>query len=702
MKCLFACDNSGSTGGHLFYWKRVKELYEELLQELPEDEIDIMFWGSRSEIVNKKKFYKEANNKSGNYGGTDIYLVADHIVNNDFHGKLVLITDGEVWDVPRADEIMKKHTGFSQVVCHIINNGSHNLSVTCPFTRGINSTAYTHTQDERKLVIEITEAVKNAVFGLDKMNVDEFLDKYNMIEGYFVSQSMGRAGNEKLRDLILTNKKRLMYEYRKKFRGNYDMQLLKMIETKDFQNAIPVMQEMTDKYYEELKSSCNGERAFERKLQHLIDLCGNTIENNFDMRRIRGSREKRAKNVDKATMEGIDENVVDSALAEGVKLLMECPISGEEDVGVLLLTGENVLDGVPKNVVNDVINCPLRLVNYPELVKKVKSSIGGIVGMKTIKETQIQESPVNGKPITGGIILSNNIDLTKVVNSSIARLFTRDKLLGSPLYYLISIYYILKDDEEYSTMIEPLKKVIVERLKTNHTFAGLTGKSQYVTTLLRTDVALWYILHSSLLELPPPNDPLALHIPDVDVILHLLEILGYPVDEKVLHHIDCMKAMRVLHQMKFLNSDIAETLIRALYQKAIYLDKKNVRDVVCKKEFYVPFVFVDGKADQQQIDQVFGLINPIFKKLSVDEILFINSLIHSGNRLCGTSIPMNIEKPVVNVDTNWDGLKCGDFTLDLDKKKKKFNDKYGLGTSQEEFILFLSRQLTQSTIPVVN
>ncbi|KAL7716457.1 VWFA domain-containing protein [Entamoeba marina] len=665
MKALFAVDYSGSTWGSDLYWTRVKNF------NLKKD--------------TKNEFYERVKGKTGDGGGNDIHLVAEYIRDNDFHGKLVLITDGEVWDMPEAEVIMKKHTGFKMVVCHIINYGSHNLSVSCPFTRDVNSFVYTHTEQERKLVIEVTEAVKDTVLGLDKMSVDEFIANYNTIEGYIVSQNMGRSGNDELRNLLLNNKNRLLYEFGKKNKGSYENRLLNAIEQKDLQNGIVIMKEFTDEYYKKMNDKENGELTFEEKLQHLIDLCGDAIQNQFDMQQIRSSRAKRAKKVEQVNVEQVEETAVEEAMGEGVKMLMECPLSGEEDVGVLLLTGENVLDGIPKNVTNDIINCPFRILNYPEIVNRIKNSLGGVVGINSIRQNQMKESPLNGNPIIGGIVFSNQKDMIKIVNSSISKLFTREKLLGSPLYYLVAIYSILKGEEDYSSLLDGLKQIIIARLKTSHTFAALTGKSEYVTTLLRTDVALWYIVHSCLLELPPPNDPMVLHLSDIDTIVELLHLLEYTIDEKALHHIDCLKAMYTLHHMKFINSDVAE----------------NIRDKVCKTEYYLPFVFVDGKADEDQIQHVLGLINPIFKKLSIEEILAINALVHARFRLSGTVVPMTLQPPVIECESNWEGLKCGETTIDIEKMKKKFNKKYGFEANKEEFYLYLYRRLRTRTLPSI-
>ena len=126
-----------------------------------------------------------------------------------------------------------------------------------------------------------------------------------------------------------------------------------------------------------------------------------------------------------------------------LKSHINCPLIGEEDVAVLLMTGCNVLDKIPKSVVNEIINMPFRIKNYPLIVERTKKCFGGVIGLKSLRENKITESPINEEKIVGGIIMSNNDKSKKIVDSSIAKVFTNDKLLGSPLYYLIGIYEII-------------------------------------------------------------------------------------------------------------------------------------------------------------------------------------------------------------------------------------------------------------------
>ena len=179
-------------------------------------------------------------------------------------------------------------------------------------------------------------------------------------------------------------------------------------------------------------------------------------------------------------------------------------------------------------------------------MKRIKKCFGGAIVLKSLRDNQITESPINGEKIVGGIIMNNNNKIKKIVDSSIPAVFINDKLLGSPLYYLIGIYEIIKDDEEYKEIVPSLKQIIVERMKTSHSFASFTGRTEFVQTLLRTDVSMWYVLHSCLIDLPPCNDPFILHCDDLDVFVEMLELIGYKIDESLKRQVKRMKVFITL------------------------------------------------------------------------------------------------------------------------------------------------------------
>ena len=168
---------------------------------------------------------------------------------------------------------------------------------------------------------------------------------------------------------------------------------------------------------------------------------------------------------------------------------------------------------------------------------------------------------------------------------------------------------------------------------------------------------MWYVLHSCLIDLPPCNDPFILHCDDLDVFVEMLELIGYKIDERVKRQVKRMIVFITLRQMKIINKDTAECCIRASYQKAIYIDRSSVNDEVANKEFYMPFVFVDGKADEEQLNKILSILNPVFKELCVEEVIAINELVDYKKRIASVRIPIELKKIEMKIEENWNELK---------------------------------------------
>ena len=486
--------------------------------------------------------------------------------------------------------------------------------------------------------------------------------------------------NERLRALLMKEKDRLIYEYGKMSRGDIENNLEKCIKDADYEGAKKQMERMRDIYYASVNPD-SSELSIEEKIDILINMCETQTVNSFNKNKIRSNRAKKAKDVKEVTLDDVNEEEVDEITESGVTQLIQCPMSGEEDIGVLLITEENILDGVPKNVINQIINCPFALLDYPRIVEKVKNAVGGIVGLKTLKETKMTESPITAKKIKRGIILapSGNETVDTINEASAAFLFTGGKILGAPLYYIIALYEILKDMEEYCDQISSLKELIRGMLVTSHSFASMSGMVAYIATPLRTDIALWFIAHSFMIEMPPANDPFILHLNVMKTIIDVLkDILGYPVSQQAEQHYTRLTIIQTLHMMKHFNSDVANSFMRALYQKAIFIDKSKVGADVQKKEHYVPFVFIDGHADGEQIEKVLSCLNPIFRSVTTEELITLDTYAHEKLRVEGTVLPIDLKPFRPTIVDNWKGTNiCGDTKFNKEKMVTRFVEKYG-------------------------
>ena len=118
----------------------------------------------------------------------------------------------------------------------------------------------------------------------------------------------------------------------------------------------------------------------------------------------------------------------------------------------------------------------------------------------------------------------------------------------------------------------------------------------------------------------------------------------------------------------------------------------------------MPFVFVDGEADQEQIDKVLSLLNPVFRDITVEEIITINEMVSEKKRMTSVRIPIDMKMIEKKAENKWEGNKEkeGDVVFDMNKLKKAFKTKYNKEPTKDEFILFVMRRLRTSTIPSID
>ncbi|ELP85614.1 hypothetical protein EIN_408930 [Entamoeba invadens IP1] len=707
---IFAFNDSNATKDNELFWQKTNELYQRFVTSFGVDHVFLVSFGTGSEEITPSQFNAMVKRKSGNSGGYRMDSLSKYLVNTNLKDKestkLVVVLDGPGVGITDAKVMMQKVGKLASTEVFAIGNKGFDGAQ--PFLTQEGSKLYQVTASEEKLVLETSQNDRTTVLGIEKMSIKQFLDNFDRIINYIKNpwlyghdqyQTVGAIkNNDELKGIIMKEKSRLLFEYGKMNKGNVEVQLLECIKKSDFDGTIPVMQELVEKYYKSVNSKTE-ELSIEEKIDYLIKLCGGQEVNNFEMDGVRAGRAARAKTAENDNLDDVDDDTITDAQSQGIKELVECPLSGEQDVGLLLITKNSILDGIPKNIVNKVINCPMTLINFPSLKERIVGALGGLVGLKSFKESAMTESPLNGETVLGGILLSSNEKMQKVNKRAIAKMFTNGKLLGAPVYYLIAILQTIKELDEYQQVVLPLKQLILEMMKTSHTFASLSGMVSYVSTPLRTDVAFWFIVHSCLIKIPPANSPFILHLEEMQSIIDCLELLEYPIDERARKQYKRFVAIQVLHRMKYINSDTAHCFMRALYQKALFLDKSKIKAVVAQKEFYMPFVFVDGAADKAQVDHVLSLLNPIFKELTIEEILALDTLSHEKWRVNGTELPLDLPVVKCTPDTLWEGLKAGAYTLDVEKMKKKFVKKYGFEPVREEFLLFLSKRVKLQTLP---
>lgn len=430
-----------------------------------------------------------------------------------------------------------------------------------------------------------------------------------------------------LKNQLVAMKTRLVKELSKKLgKGDFSSKLREMLESKQLPQALEMVQDMATKYFE---VSVTGE--LETKINYLISLCGD-MRGQYSLGQIKSNKMATAQT---AVTGEIDKN---QEVADLSKNPIECPIIMDEDVPQILVDEcEPFLLGVEKCIVDDINACPLRLLNYPDLKKKFKARLSNFTGVKF--SDKLLKNPFTQNRLLGSIPLGSHKSHMTVGNHTIAKMVSGGKVMGNLNLYFAVIWILVNEDEiEY---LKPIKANLAEhliyRLKKTKTMASLCGLSQFVSTQIGTDLALWYVANSGYLNTPVEKDCFRFHLYDMEYILKVVELLDYPMHEGFERHYLSTRALYYFMD-NYKRSTPNErknmkNLFRGLYQGGFLVDTSMLDKKFRSVELCSEFIPVDGPASKKQRKAIRRRKLPTFcKNLSDADLVYIGSLLDDHKR----------------------------------------------------------------------
>jgi hypothetical protein len=630
-------DTSGSVSGFPEYWGQVGAYFAANQASINK----IYFWDSTIKEVSPQTLIQYINVKKG-HGGTDPKLIAKTIIQEKNYSNVVIFTDGEVsdGDVANTDELLKD-IELNDVTCFIIcSNGTQpRLSVTCPFTRSNASEIYYKQASEPTFRVQKNSARDlELIRNLEKINLDTFNQKYAEIESLLIAKNMGRTGDSATKEQLLILKKNLVHELAIITKANFGSDIRQALVSNDFDLALKYANGMTLEYF----GSDIG-MEIEKKIGHLITLCGD-LRGKYSLDAIKSNRFARADNAKVATC-----TIVDIELSDLTSKPVECPIIMDQDVAqLLILFGEPVLANVDKKIVDDIINCPLRILNYPELVEKLAKLISHWTGIK-INE-HLTSNPFTRQQLLGTIPLGNCRQHVDCGNYTIARLFTGGKILGNIHLYWAVIWYLINSGRfQY---LNDIKDQATEHLKYRlthyNTNASLCGNPQFVISKVPVDIAIWYCINSCLLNQPTDRDTIRYHMFNLDPMIEITRVFGYPISDQTINQINRVKVM--MSMLSLVKKDEVRTnnRIRCLYQNAIRIDTSKLPENVVQLEKIIEWIPLDGPASHEQVEAILDTFPKYYRNLTIAELVGISQMVSpslsaSDIQLETTWVPPNLK-----------------------------------------------------------
>lgn len=586
---VFAVDDSGSTSGSHRYWSKVESIFNSIKDTTHEN----ILWSDKANCVDDN-FMDVAIQKRSLYGGsTRISALAQSLINNhkDLSTiKLVLISDGQVSDgeVRAADQTLNG-ASFAEVNVHFIKTGGEiNLSVSSPFTR---NTEFTVSIDDENLV----KAKSNQKIDLTAYSdPDVFLNGYTDLKSSLVAQNMGRVNTE-MRKQVLNLQTTLMASLSKQ-ESQGMTETFAVIHDALKANSVDLAQDVLKSVMN--KTDTNKGKEVEKKIADLLKVSENGYGYAFSAYCDAGvptSRYDRASLVESQPVAEIEHLDVGQTF--------ECPIMMDSSHPVLLLVDYGST-GLSADVLEEVTNCPLNLIKYPEVVNKIVTGFDHVVGLDFIQKGLPSESPYSRQRVIGALTLGPDEKHCKASNWSMARLISSGRLMGNPDLWLLTFYYIIKQHcprlAENKELMAAFEEQLVYRLEKHKTRLGLSGLPDYPLVRAPVGIALWYsFVGSTLLYANDANnfkqERLREYYPVVDVAMQGLQLLGYPCLEEIIRERAAqLRAFGFLMANKDTRDNISD-LIRAQYQNHILKTEVIVHAVVILMIAHVErIIFLDG------------------------------------------------------------------------------------------------------------
>lgn len=648
-------DVSGSTYNNEDYWLTVHNIYKEY------NITKIIIWNHESYIIDSTKLLYIIENKIGS-GTTSIYSFALKLIDQNIKDNIILITDGQVPlnQVSITDELFdSKNFKINNILCFILHEGVYDYSVVAPFRRNNINSIYEkctsmYNKTELKLSQSITEDTKLLIDNIDTITLDTFKTNFTEIENCIIAQTMGK-GNNTIKLKLLELRKKIVKELSEISSISDDIILNSLEENKD-KPFDSITYEPWTKVIEIASSYDNNKYGslIENNINRLISYCDNKNILNINA----------LKSINRLDNAQLSKQEIIQDIVENDNFTDICPISLDNDnIVIMIYEDKSIFSSLTKNQIEFISNNPLNILNMPLVIEQIKNRIGHSIGLKTLKNMNdklMDFNPFNRKKIIGCISFENDIQNIKYSNYIIRSLFSNGKIIGNITFYYTVLYFIIKNIDFIDESVKELStNHLIYRYKNTKTFMSCCGLSNYITTKVNVASAIFYIVNSGLLNLGKTENILRYHLSCIQHMIEILKILNYPINNEALKHIDYQIALSELlkkcKEYKHFN-----LLINGLYKNMIKLNKYVDNNYLIENDL-PPYIQIDGKASEEQINEILDLLPPICKKITINEIVTLSNMV-SPNLSLG-DITLNIKLDIINIyeQTIWNYTLADNF-----------------------------------------
>jgi hypothetical protein len=521
--------------------------------------------------------------------------------------------------------------------------------------------------------------------------IGQFMQHAETIERAVVARTMGTMGDPKLRDEILAMKRRMISALaREKGSSDTVIDLYAALDAGQTQTAIQLAKTLTDEYYDIgivmlklattyalcciqmmhvlldcVTSGSDSEtdtRTWSARINRLVSLCEGALRFTFDLSNLNAAIS--SDHMRRATRVGAAPSAQSLPVSEVSELDANgfvCPITLDGALELMLLLVDNhdghdeqdqqasqpVLAGLDKDVINDLIDCPLNLFRYPDVVQRLAAKLDHPISLLAYRDADrsgmpFTRSPLTRRLISGGICLGSSEAHCKASTWALSHAISGGKLAGNIDLWFACVWLLIEQGNvpRLAELLPQFRRNMQYRLRTHSTFMSLVSRPEFPSTRVKLGVASWYVFASCAFGLPPHQDVMRFHLPHIAQLKQLLNLTGFSVPVEVNDHIGRLRV--VLSMLGWVKKDRHRlpNLMLALKQRCLRVKIAEINATVSETEHVQEFIPVDGTPTLEQTQVVYSLLPAHFRMFNAKTLFGLAALVDSSKSGADVSLLM--------------------------------------------------------------
>ncbi|KAK2944346.1 hypothetical protein BLNAU_20740 [Blattamonas nauphoetae] len=657
---FFAIDVSGSTSNE-FYWKHVESIFHDNFHE---NDI-ILCWNHQTMFIDKEKALKLFAKRKG-IGGTRpsgiLRAIGQVLDVSKFN--LILITDGDIdpAEIDACDELSSQNKIiFALTTAYILPQTKKvNMSVVASFSRYSPSTITVLKNETRYNMVmplqTVTESDIALLHGIDRIESVEHLARiYDRLSLALSIRVLGSKGDVDLHNAFVNLKKRLSKSFSK---GGFEAPkaLATALDKHDQEAALRAGSVLVESYV--------VPDNFDVMINRLIFLSSGGLRFVFSPSEIQAARAVRASETDEVT-------VIEAVELDYTPLnnaTFQCPITTDDEVDpciMVALPEQPLLIGLPKKQVDFLIDSPLNALHSPAFLDSIVAHLDHPVSLSMVRSVQntsnaIWSSPMTRRNLLGFLPLGPHKSHVQASDWTLSQLISGGKRVGNSHLWFAVVWMLVKRGRvPFLKEVEPfLEEQLVFRQTTARTSASLTGLTNFVTTPVRFDGALFFCLFSEMFKTKPDvtANPLRLHIPHIVELLELAELVKISVPPALLSFIHRTAALlALLSVVKQMGTDPFRTLMAGLVQRIFFVDRSKIGDDIKGNHAQrSTAVLLDGPPTADQTELILSHLPAACRRVPPNELFALSLLVNPSQSAVDVQIALNATFPPLPAPAvNW-------------------------------------------------